>query len=101
MLPLTLPCSPLFSTSMWITSINIIHAFHLGLLRSRLYSHISYAFRVDIQRTLHIPLFRLTFNRSYITTWHFKSYSLLDVCPFLHEEMRKVIKRLELAYVDT
>jgi hypothetical protein len=50
---------------------------------------------------LHIPLFRLTFNRSYITTWHFKSYSLLDVCPFLHEEMRKVIKRLELAYVDT
>ncbi len=101
MLPLTLPCSPLFSTSMRITSVDIIDAFHLGLFCPRSYRHISYAFQVDVQRTLHILLFRSTFNHSDITTWNFLSYFLLDGCPFLYEVVRKVIKRLELAYVDT
>jgi hypothetical protein len=50
---------------------------------------------------LHIPLFLLAFYHSNIRTWCFLSYSLFDVCPFLHEVVRKVTKRLELAYVDT
>ncbi len=71
MLPLTLPCSPLFSALTWIASIDIINAFHLGLYHPCSYRHIPYAFRIDVQQTLHIHLFLLTFDHSDITTWHF------------------------------
>ncbi len=101
MFPLTLPCSPLSSALTWIASINIIDAFHLGLLRLHSYHHIPYTFRVVVQQTLHIPLFQLAFDHSDITTWYFFCYSLLYVCPFLHEVVKKVTKRLELAFVNT
>ncbi len=48
------------------------------------YHHIPYAFQIDVQQALHIPLFRLTFDPSNIASWHFFCYSFLGVCHFLH-----------------
>jgi len=64
MLPSTLPCFPPSSTWTWIASINIIDVFHLGLPHPRLYHHIPYSLRVDVQQALHIPLSQLTLDLS-------------------------------------
>ncbi len=56
-LPLTLPCSPPFLTWTWIAFIDIIDAFHLGLLHLHSYHHIPYVLQVDVQWALHIFLF--------------------------------------------
>jgi len=101
MLPPTLPCSAPSSTWAWIASIDIINVFHLGLSRPCFYHHIPYAFRVDVQQTLHIPLFQLTSDPSDVVTWHFFCYSLLGVCLFLHMVVKKATERLAFAYVNT
>jgi hypothetical protein len=46
-LPSTLPYSPPFLVCTWITSINIIDAFHLNLFHLHSYHHIPYVLRVD------------------------------------------------------
>ncbi len=66
MLPLTLPCSPPILTQTQIASIDIIDAFDLGLLHPCSYHHIPYAFQVDVQQALDIPLFQLTYDPSNI-----------------------------------
>jgi hypothetical protein len=56
MLVLILPYYPPFLAWTWIASINIIDAFHLGLLGFHSYHHIPYTLQVDVQRALYIPL---------------------------------------------
>lgn len=59
--------SSLFNMDM-DASINIIDVFHLGLLCPCSYHHIPYVLQVNIQRTLHIHLFRLTYDLSNVVT---------------------------------
>jgi hypothetical protein len=56
-MPLTLPCFPPPLAWTWITSIDIIDVFHLGLPHPCSYHHIPYALRVDIQQALYIFCF--------------------------------------------
>jgi hypothetical protein len=49
MLPPTLPCSPPSLAWTWITSINIIDVFHLGLPCRCFYHHIPHVFQVNVQ----------------------------------------------------
>jgi hypothetical protein len=70
MLPLILPCSLSSLTWTWIASIDIIDVFHLSLPCRHSYHHILYTLRVDVQWTLHIPLYRLTSNPFDVVVWH-------------------------------
>ncbi len=65
----TLSSSPP-STQTWITTLDIIDDFHLGLPCPHSYHHIPYVLLVKVQHTLHILLTRLVVNPSNIATWH-------------------------------
>ncbi len=69
-MPLALPSSPPFLTWTWITSLDIIDVFHLGLPRPHSYHHIPYVLHVKVQHDLCIPLARLIVDPSNIVIWH-------------------------------
>jgi hypothetical protein len=65
-MPLAFLFSLPFSAWTWITSLNIIDAFHFGLPRPHSYHHITYALCIEVQHVLHIPLARLVVDPFYI-----------------------------------
>ncbi len=90
--PSTLPSSPPLLTWTWIASLNIINTFHLGLSHPHSYHHIPYAFYIDVQHALHIPLIWLVSNPSYKVAWHtflLFHYWCLSFSPWGGENIKK------------
>jgi hypothetical protein len=69
LMPLTLLYFPPLTWT-WITSLDIVHAFHLSLPRPHSYHHIPYVICVKIQCVLYIPLTWLDVDPSKIVAWH-------------------------------
>jgi hypothetical protein len=63
---LALPFFHPFLAWTWITSLNIIDAFHFGLSHPYSYHYIPYFFHVEVQHALCIPLVQLAINPSNI-----------------------------------
>jgi hypothetical protein len=84
----------------WIATINIINAFHLGFSHPYSYHHISYPLHVNVQHTLHIPSLTCMAHSTLQLGMHFCS-SLFGVCFFLYKVTRKTIKRFVPIFIDT
>ncbi len=70
LMPSALSFSPPSPAWTWITSLDIINAFHFGLPWLRSYHLIPYVICVEVQRVLHIPLVQLAIDPFDTIAWH-------------------------------
>lgn len=101
MLPLILLCSPPFSAWTWITSINIIDAFHLGLVHPSSYHNITYFFELMFNMFCVSLYFDYHPILSILQLDMFFCYSLFNVYPFFHKVVRKATKIFTFIYDNT
>ncbi len=100
MLP-TLPNSPPYYTWTWVTFVDVIDVFHLGLLHPHSYHHIPYVLHwcstclaYSFNPYDHWPIWHCNLAYNFF-------FSFLGVCFFLPEVARKVNKRLVPTSINT